>query len=90
MVKTYCTCSYMVVLWLSYRCIFVNRYTVSNGEKCIKPTNFSTITMHKNYEEVTYEPVDQDKMQYAKPDITGAPTTTAISMQENPAYKIIK
>ena len=87
MVKLYYMCSYMVVLWLSYRCIFVNRYSVSNREKSIKPTNFSTITMHK---EVTYESVDQDKMQYAKPVITGAPTTTAISMQENPAYKIIK
>ena len=66
--------SYMV----AYRCIFFNRYTVSNSG------------IHKNYEEVTYESVDQGEIQYAKPDITSAPTTTAISMQENPAYEIHK
>ena len=80
----------MVALWLSYRCIFVNRYAVSRRGRSNEPPNISTTRLRKKSEGVIYESVDQDEIQYAKPDVIVAPQTTAISMQENPAYEINK
>ena len=80
----------MVALWLSYGCIFVNRYAVLHGGRSNEPLNISTTRLRKKSEGVIYESVDQDEIQDAKSDVVGAPSTTAISMQENPAYEINK
>ena len=80
----------MVALWLSYRCIFVNRYAVSRRGRSNESSNISTTRLYKKSEEVISESGDQDEIQDAKSDVICAPPTTAISIQENPAYEINK
>ena len=55
-----------------------------------EPPNISTTRLYKKSEGVIYESVDQDEIQDAKSDVICAPPTTAISIQENPAYEINK
>ena len=55
-----------------------------------EPAIISTTRLHKSFAGAIYESVDPDEIQYTKPDAPGAPTVTAISMQENPAYEINK
>ena len=45
----------------------------------------TTTKLHKKPEEI-YEPVDGDETNYAKPSVVSTTQSTAISMQENPAY----
>ena len=55
-----------------------------------EPPNISTTRLYKKSEGVIYESINQDEVQDAKSDVIGAPSTTAISIQENPAYEINK
>ena len=55
-----------------------------------EPPNISTTRLYKKSEGVIYESVDQDEIQDAKSDVICGPPTTAISIQENPAYEINK
>ena len=63
---------------------------MSHRGRSNEPPNISTTRLCKKSEGVIYESIDQDEVQYAKPNVTGAPPTTAISIQENPAYEINK
>ena len=49
-----------------------------------------SVTKLPNQPEVIYETVDTNEMQCDKPTAISATQSTAISMQENPAYRINK
>ena len=49
-----------------------------------------SVTKLPNQPEIIYETVDTDEMQYDKPTAISATQSTAICMQENPAYGINK
>ena len=50
----------------------------------------AAVTKLPKKSEVIYEAVDTDEMEYAKPTAISATQSTAISIQENPAYRINK
>ena len=62
---------------------------ISQREESSIKVNEDVIKLPKK-SEVIYEAVDTDEMQYAKPTAVSATQNTAISMQENPAYRINK
>ena len=69
--------------------IFTNRYVISQREgSSIKVK--AAVTKLPKKSEVIYEAVDTDETEYAKPTAVSATQSTAISMQENPAYRVNK
>ena len=62
---------------------------VSQGEGSNIKVNAAVTKLPKK-SEVIYETVDADETQYDKPTAISATQSTAISMQENPAYRINK
>ena len=62
---------------------------ISQREESNIKVNEDVIKLPKKLEEI-YETVDTDETQYAKPTPISATQSTAISLQENPAYRINK
>ena len=68
--------------------MYIKRYVISQREGgSIKD---ESVTKLPKKSEVIYETVDADETQYDKPSAISATQNTAISMQENPAYRINK
>ena len=63
---------------------------VSHREGSIVKVNESVTAtkLCKKSEEVIYEPIDGDEMEYV--NVISATQNTAVSIQENPAYELYK